>query len=57
MITPGESRVLDINSEALGVSTASLMENAGKGIADASSLKAAIRVAVTMAKNRKRCSY
>lgn len=31
---PMESRVLDINSEALGVSTCDLMENAGKAVAE-----------------------
>lgn len=34
MISPAESRVLDINAEALGVATITLMENAGKCIAD-----------------------
>jgi NAD(P)H-hydrate epimerase len=34
MIPTSESRVLDINSEALGMPAAALMENAGKGIAD-----------------------
>ncbi len=33
MIAPQESRVLDINSEAAGVSASDLMENAGRGIA------------------------
>ncbi|MGN0138278.1 MAG: NAD(P)H-hydrate epimerase, partial [Candidatus Methanomethylophilaceae archaeon] len=34
MITATDSRVLDMNSEALGVSVASLMDNAGKAVAD-----------------------
>ncbi|MBA3046314.1 MAG: NAD(P)H-hydrate dehydratase [Candidatus Thermoplasmatota archaeon] len=33
MMHPSESRVLDINAAALGVSTADLMENAGKAVA------------------------
>ena len=34
MISPAESKVLDINAEALGIATESLMESAGKGLAD-----------------------
>jgi hydroxyethylthiazole kinase-like uncharacterized protein yjeF len=34
MMLSGESRVIDINSEALGVSVCDLMENAGKAVAD-----------------------
>jgi hydroxyethylthiazole kinase-like uncharacterized protein yjeF len=34
MMHPMESRVLDINSEALGVSPCDLMENAGKAVAE-----------------------
>lgn len=35
MMDPAESKVLDINSEALGVRTSELMERAGKAVADA----------------------
>lgn len=34
MISPLESRILDANSESLGVSVESLMENAGRALAD-----------------------
>lgn len=34
MITPLESRILDANSESLGISVESLMERAGKALAD-----------------------
>ena len=35
MITALDSKVLDANSESLGVSVETLMENAGKALADA----------------------
>ncbi len=34
MISPLDSRVLDVNSESLGVSVSTLMRNAGKAVAD-----------------------
>jgi len=35
LITQDDVRVFDVNSEALGVATSTLMENAGKGVAEA----------------------